>query len=437
MAHIKNLQKSNSGIFYLRTQKNGRDRKLSLRTRDINQAKLYVNVMHATIFSMKMNPELIKTWTLETNGENIKIITEDNDADRASALEAVKILAQSRAQTQDSYASVIQKRVTKTLGEALLEYYQHLEKSELALKTQKMTQSTLSELVKRLGGSFNMSQINDELIEEKWLNVRLGKVSESTCKRELSFLRGFFDWANDKKRSYCQKITLSIQVKARNTKNYDYFSSADLKLIFDNLPSLAKNEWQIWIPIIGLYTGARIGEVASLKTDYFINKSGIHAMRLAGTKTNASDRTIPIHPHLVELGLIELVEQRRKQGKTQLFDIQSHSQNGPGATASKWFTNYKKTIGLTDKLKVFHSFRATLVDHLKQAGVEFEARCQYVGHDAGGGVHNKVYGRNELNLSIIKSEVVDKIDWQKYSDWEPDLITLKKSADRLISNKQP
>jgi integrase len=419
MAHIKNLQISKSGIFYLRTQKSGRDRKLSLRTRDINQAKIAVNVMRATIFDMKINQDLIKSWVLETDGDNIKIVTENNDADRASALEAVKILAKSRAQTQDSYTSVIQKRVTKTLGEALIEYYQHLEKSELALKTQKMTQSTLSDLVKRLGGSFNMSQINDQLIEEKWLNVRLGKVSESTVKRELSFLRGFFDWGNDKKRGYCQKITLAIKVKAKSIKNYDYFTRADLKLIFDNLPSHAKNDWQHWIPLIGLYTGARIGEIASLKVDDFFEKNGISGMRLRGTKTEASDRTIPIHPHLIALGLIDYATTRRN--KSNLFDIQSHSQNGPGATASKWFTRYKQKIGLTGGFKVFHSFRPTLVDHLKQAGVEFEARCQYVGHDSGGGVHNKVYGRNELNLSIIKSEVVDKIDWQKYCGWELDL----------------
>ena len=415
MAHIKNLQISKSGIFYLRTQKSGRDRKLSLRTRDINQAKIAVNVMRATIFDMKINQDLIKSWVLETDGENIKIVTENNDADRASALEAVKILAQSRAQTQDSYTSVIQKRVTKTLGEALIEYYQHLEKSELALKTQKMTQSTLSDLVKRLGGSFNMSQLNDEVVESKWLNVRLTQVAKTTVKRDLTFIRGFVAWASDNKRKYTPApLTLTLEAKG---ENWSYLTAADLKLIFDNLSKHATEPWQLYIPLIALYTGARISEIASLKTEDFIEKNGISAMRLRGTKTDASDRTISLHQDLIALGLLKYVATRRNKSKINLFDIKSHDQNGAGATASKWFTKYKKSIGLTDKLKVFHSFRATIVDHLKQAGVEFEARCQYLGHDSGGGVHNKVYGRNELNLQIIHDEVVAKIDWMKYCGW--------------------
>lgn len=424
MAHIKNLQKSNSGIYYIRSQRNGRDRKLSLRTRDINQAKLYANVMHATIFDMKINQDLIKNWTCEINGENIKITTTDDPADRASG-EAfgLKILAQ-RAQTQDSYSSVVQKRVTKTLGEALLEYYQHLEKSELALKTQKMTQSTLSDLVKRLGGAFNMSELSDELIEEKWLNVRLAQVAKTTAKRDLTFIRGFVQWASDSKRKYTHApLTLTLEAKG---ENWSYLNAHDLKLIFDNLHIHAQEPWQIYIPVIALYTGARISEIASLKTDDFIEKNGINAMRLRGTKTDASDRTIPLHQDLIALGLLKYTTTRRNNNKSNLFDIKSHDQNGAGATASKWFTKYKKTIGLTDKLKVFHSFRATIVDHLKQAGVEFEARCQYLGHDSGGGVHNKVYGRNELNLQIIHDEVVAKIDWQKYCGWHLDMEVLVK-----------
>ena len=293
-----------------------------------------------------------------------------------------------------------------------------------------MAESTLSDLSKKLGAGFNMHLLNDEVIEEKWLNPRLAVVAATTAKRDLTFIRGFVSWAADKKRKYTPApLTLTVTAKG---ENWDYYSAHDLKLIFDNLPSRSAEAWQLWIPILGLYTGARISEIASLKTASFIEKSGIKAMKLEGTKTAASNRTIPIHDDLIELGLLDYVATRHDSKKVYLFEIKSHNQNGAGATASKWYTKFKRNINLKDERKVFHSFRPTLVDHLRQAGVDFEARCQYVGHDAGGGVHNKIYGRNQLNLQKIYDEVVKKINWQQYCGWQLDIEKLKEKADIFI-----
>lgn len=426
MSNTANLQKAPSGYYFLRFQRNGSDRRISLKTKDLATARLAADVARATLSQMTIDPTKIKSWTLELDGEKLKIQTDDNDADRASALEAVKIMAESR-QPQDTYKSNIQNRFTKTLGEAILEYSPVLAKSNTALKTQRMAESTLNELAKKLGASFNMNLLNDEAIEEKWLNHRLESVAATTAKRDLTFIRGFIGWASDKKRKYCPApLTLTVAAKG---ENWDYYSASDLKLIFDSLPNHAAEAWQFWIPLLALYTGARISEIASLKTDNFIEKNGIKAMRLEGTKTLASNRTIPMPCDLITLGLIDLVETRRNNKKVYLFEIKSHDQNGAGATASKWYTKLKKRINLNGEYKVFHSFRSTLVDHLKQAGVDFEARCQYVGHDAGGGTHNKVYGRNELNLQKIHDDVVMKIDWQKYCGWSPNLDQLKLKAD--------
>lgn len=430
MAQLKNLQKAPNGYYYLRLQRDGKDRRLSLKTRDLTQAQIAVNFLHATLCGMKTNLENIKGWTVELEGDKLKIQTEDNAEDRASALEAVKILAEARSSRQDSYKSVIQSRVTKTLGEAMLEYLPVLAKSNTAVKTQRMAESTLTDLSKRLGGGFNMHLLNDEIIEEKWLNARLEVIAATTAKRDLTFIRGFVDWAADKKRGYSPApLTLTVQAKG---ENWDYYSAQDLKLIFNSLPKYAETAWQLWTPLIALYTGARISEIASLKTENFIEKNGVKAMKLEGTKTAASNRTIPIHQDLIELGLLDLVSTRHDDNKVFLFDIKSHNQNGAGATVSKWYTKFKQSIKLNGDRKVFHSFRPTLVDHLKQAGVDFEARCQYVGHDAGGGVHNKVYGRNELNLQKIYQDVVQKINWQKYCGWEPDLKLLKIKAGKVV-----
>ena len=288
-----------------------------------------------------------------------------------------------------------------------------------------MAESTLNGLINKLGANFDMSKISDDAIEIKWLEPRISEVAKTTAKRDLSFVRSFIFWAADRKRKYTpHPLTLSLTATG---ENWAYFTKSDLNLIFDDLHNFAENSWQLWIPLIGLYTGARISEISSLKIEFFSVKNGINSILFDGTKMDASKRTIPIHPDLIKLGILDFVKSRPR-GATWLFDIDHHNQNGAGATVSKWLTKYKRKVGLSHKLKVFHSFRPTIVDHLKQAGSGFEARCQYVGHDAGGGVHNKVYGRNELSLTLIKSEVVDKIDWLKYCDFELDFEAIQAKA---------
>ena len=155
MSNTRNLQLAPSGNYSLRIQRNGKDRKISLKTKDLATAKLAAAIAHATLSLMKIDPTKIKDWTLETDGQNIKITTENTDEDCASALEAVKIIAASQSQ-QDNYQSVIQNRHTITMGEALAEYYLVLEKSTIAEKTKAMTRSTLAALVKKLGSDFNL-----------------------------------------------------------------------------------------------------------------------------------------------------------------------------------------------------------------------------------------------------------------------------------------
>ena len=52
-----------------------------------------------------------------------------------------------------------------------------------------MTESVLADLVKRVSAAFNMTQISDEIVEEKWLNVRLNADAITTAKRSEVYPR--------------------------------------------------------------------------------------------------------------------------------------------------------------------------------------------------------------------------------------------------------
>ena len=166
----------------------------------------------------------------------------------------------------------------------------------------------LGQPLKKLGTDFDMAMVDDEIIEDEWLVPRCAAVAATTAKRDLSFIRSFIGWAADRKRKYCASA-LTLNFKAVG-ENWKYLDKADLQLIFNNLHIHASEVWHIWIPILGLYTGARISGLANLETGNFSVKNGIDALFINGSKTDASVRTIPIHNDLIRLGLLDLVKKR-------------------------------------------------------------------------------------------------------------------------------
>jgi len=73
-----------------------------------------------------------------------------------------------------------------------------------------------------------------------------------------------------------------------------------------------------------------------------------------------SRRVIPVHPELVRLGFVDFVEQaRRERGRVaRLFPLLNPGPRGGfGEGWSKWFGRYIRSLGITNKHRVFHSFR--------------------------------------------------------------------------------
>ena len=427
------LKVSRHGIYYLRVQRGGMDRRVSLRTRNPSEAAAVAYQFGYTMSQMSdpFDPDL--TSKIERALADFRI----REVESQARIDAMVRAAIPREPFQPSPAisPITAAPVLRPtcLRDAATEYFPMLEKSGDAAKSIKMAKSTLNKVVDVLGADFDMSKFVDEEVEKLWMQPRKQVVAGSTVKKELSFVRSFSAWAADSKRMYAPSpLTLTIRDDESKSQHREYFRADDLKKIFDSLPTAARHPWHLWIPLIGLYTGARIGEPAALRVEHFFEKAGLSVMHLPGTKTDCAPRDVPIHPDLIELGLLHLVEARRSAGKEYLFDITKSGQNGFGAAPSKWFGAFlRDTVKISDRNKVFHSFRHTLVDHLRQHDASPEARMQYVGHSTGGSSH-AMYGREPLGLPALQARVVDNIDWQKYCGWSPNLATLKARADAFI-----
>lgn len=439
LAHATRFKTSkiSTRYYYLRIQRAGIDRKWSLRTRDPAVAEIAAHEFSVKLLRMTIDFNKLDSFAgfqLISDGKSVTLITEDNDPDREAGNKALAMLLehQSKLQNQPQYVPPEQPKSDPvvTFETALNEYELHLAFEKDAEKSKRMAISTLKGLKNLLGADFNMTELVNDVVEDTWLELRFSQVSESSTKRDLSFIRTFSEWAAHRSRKYCPaKLTLSVKATG---EHYEYFVKEDLKLIFDELPEMTQEPWKFWVVILGLYTGARIGEIASMQTEYVSVKSELNVMRLHGTKTLGSDRTIPIHQDLINIGFLDYVESRRKAKKELLFDIRRTGQNGPGAQASKYFSEFKSDVGLTHPNKAFVSFRHTITDLLNQANVNEKAGSQYTGHSSSSNVRSQVYGRKAISLINMQDEVVSKIDCQKYCGWMPDLAVLKAKADTFI-----
>jgi integrase len=158
------------------------------------------------------------------------------------------------------------------------------------------------------------------------------------------------------------------------------FSEEDLRTIFSSELYVGVKKWRggkgpaaKWIPLIGLYSGARVEETAQLRIGDIVEVSGIPVMRITTLddegkpvtgrtlKTASSEREVPIHPELVRLGLLRYRDSLKGGSQDWLFpDLVPDIYGKRSGNWVKWFSNHlRRRMGIRDKRKTLHSFRHT------------------------------------------------------------------------------
>jgi len=178
--------------------------------------------------------------------------------------------------------------------------------------------------------------------------------------------------------------------KSAASDSYKPFSDDELMKIFhSNFLSEAERPVDFWAPLLGLFTGARLNELCQLDIKDIQQHGEIWAIEFIddepdkSLKSPAARRLIPLHPTLIDLGFLDYWKDAQQfLGGRKLFPYLSYSElDGYSATPSERWGKYLDSIGITDEMKVFHSFRSTSNDCLKHNGVDEENRCQFIGHE--------------------------------------------------------
>lgn len=136
-----------------------------------------------------------------------------------------------------------------------------------------------------------------------------------------------------------------------------------------------------WLPMLGLFTGARVNELCQLNPQMDIAQdaeSGVwHLWINADTEADkgirksvktGDARRVPIHRTLVELGFVEHVTHLKASGAKRLFPSWKPSKWRASGEAEKWFRQFLRDTGLRDdtpkaKLLGMHAFRHTLLSY--------------------------------------------------------------------------
>jgi integrase len=166
-------------------------------------------------------------------------------------------------------------------------------------------------------------------------------------------------------------------------------------------PVGGRGEAAYWLPLLGLYTGARLDELGQLRSCDVVEETYIGADDVEATawtirfvfdeaaglrlKTIGSVRRIPVHPELVALGFLRYVGAAKANGQARIFPLLKPDSHGKiTAHWSKWYGRYLRSVCLvTNKKIVFHSFRHTFKDNSRYSQLAPDVQNEITGHDTG------------------------------------------------------
>ena len=163
-----------------------------------------------------------------------------------------------------------------------------------------------------------------------------------------------------------------------------------------------------WIPLIGLYTGARVGELAQLRVSDVKTEGPVAFLSISDdgdnqqVKTDSSVRTIPIHAELIRLGLLDYVRIVQRSGATVLWPDLKFRDGKPGGYFSAWFGTFRRTTGLVESCPDFHCFRHSVRTAMSQAGIDHKVQDQVTGHKTQGSVGTRVY-QHVTDAELVKA----------------------------------
>ena len=274
----------------------------------------------------------------------------------------------------------------------------------------------------------------------------------TTINKHLGNLTSFMIWSVNN--GYCNSnpfTGMKIKQKKSPRDERDRFTEQELKEIFSKhnylyYTKVEKDSYsKYWVPLIGVFTGMRCGEICSLYLDNIKEITGNQRKKRwvidiveepnrpdKRLKTQSSRRIVPIHDTLIDLGFIDFIKLLKKDPeRKRVFEELKYSEGTYVRSISQfWNRRYLPLLGIKTDKNGFHSFRHSVIDHLKQQGVEPHFINELVGHSQGSITLDR-YGKN-YNPDILYNKCVKKIVYETSQKRGIDFLSLKLDWKKII-----
>lgn len=212
----------------------------------------------------------------------------------------------------------------------------------------------------------------------------------------------------------------------RASKSSRRFKDDEIIEIFSksNFTDGSLRSWHFWIPLICLYSGARVGEIAQLNWADVRKEKGVWVFDIntidseSSLKNESSKRCVPIHDELLKLGIVDLAEAMRLTYEqkvhtcSKLFWEMKKGADKWSHDVGRWFSDtFFKTLSFERPGDKFHAFRHTFVDLMKNAGVDESTYGAIIGHNVSlrtGGMYGDLHSIHTLRDAIHKIKPLPK-----------------------------
>jgi integrase len=229
---------------------------------------------------------------------------------------------------------------------------------------------------------------------EQAASLGLEPMAAKNVNKILGFLRALWNWAGANHDEITANpfdgLNVKISGKARDERHP--FTLTELTTIvsgplykgcksarYHNTPGelVPRDQGIYWVPLLGLFTGCRSGEIIQLRVEDVREEGGVTYVQVTdegedlNLKTAASYRRIPVHKTLVELGFLEFVEKQRKAQAKRLFPELPKAADGYYSTAySTKFKNLLEALDIKHAKNAFHSFRHSFEDACRNSRIQ-------------------------------------------------------------------
>lgn len=321
-----NLVTNQHGVYTYRKSINKTSLRVSLQTKDKLEALRVIDRLNSIVeYAASMDPEQVKriiyaviqemqpTFKKERIGRLQTMLGLELESDKGESISKVvqpyiEEKLRSKAWTDKTFVTykVIFDSLPLYIGDKGIKEVTYKD-AQYIKKILQQLPSSMNKRAKYVGKSvqqvLKMNIPESHLMSIKTINTRLGCYSElfKWCIRNGFVETNVFDGLALKDNRNIRQLRLP-------------FTPTDLKIIFDS-PAInnPKFPWQRWLPLLGLYTGARLNELCQLQLKDIRLEQGIWIIDINDDgnhqylKSSSSKRIVPIHQELIQKGFIDYV----------------------------------------------------------------------------------------------------------------------------------